>query len=126
MSMKSSRQFLLFSAIGAIGTGGHYACLIILVQCQLASPVVATTLGFAVGAAINYILNYRITFDSDKQHREALTKFLIVAAAGAVLNAGIMSAGLKIVDIHYLLIQLLATGIVLILNFSANKYWTFA
>ena len=124
--MKASRQFLLFSAIGAIGTGGHYACLIILVQLDLASPVIATTLGFAVGAAINYGLNYRFTFDSDKLHREALTKFLIVAATGAILNAGIMSAGLRSLDIHYLLIQLLATAIVLVLNFSANKYWTFA
>jgi len=124
--MKTSRQFLIFAGIGAIGTAGHYVCLIILVQLQLASPVLATTAGFAVGAIINYLLNYRFTFNSNKQHREALTKFLIVAVLGALINASIMSAGISLLELHYLLIQLLATAIVLVLNFSANKFWTFA
>jgi len=124
--MKTSRQFLIFAGIGAIGTAGHYACLIILVQLQLAAPVIATTVGFAVGAIINYLLNYRFTFNSNKQHRETLTKFLIVAILGAIINASIMSTGIKLLELHYLLIQLLATGFVLVFNFTANKFWTFA
>lgn len=124
--MKTSQQFLIFASIGAIGTVAHYATLILLVQIAHTDPVLATTIGFAVGALINYILNYRITFNSDKRHREALTKFLSVAVLGAITNGLIMSLGINIFDIHYLVIQLIATCIVLTLNFTANKYWTFA
>lgn len=124
--MKTSQQFILFTGIGAIGTAGHYATLILLVQARHTDPVIATTIGFTVGALINYLLNYRITFNSNKQHSEALTKFLSVAALGALINGLIMTAGINISDLHYLVIQVIATSIVLVFNFIANKYWTFA
>ncbi len=124
--MKTSQQFVLFTGIGAIGTAGHYATLILLVQALHADPVIATTIGFTVGALINYLLNYRITFNSNKQHTEALTKFLSVAALGALINGLIMTAGINISDLHYLVIQVIATSIVLVFNFITNKYWTFA
>ena len=124
--LKTSQQFFIYAGIGAIGTGGHYATLILLVQVLHTDPVIATTAGFIVGALINYILNYRITFNSNKEHRETLTKFFSVAGLGAIINGLIMSAGINMVDTHYLVIQVIATCIVLALNFIANKYWTFA
>ena len=124
--MKTTQQFFLYAGIGAIGTVGHYATLILLVQLIHTDPVFASTIGFIIGALINYLLNYRITFNSNKRHRETLTKFLIVAGLGAVINGAIMTAGINLFDIHYLVIQVVATGIVLALNFTANKYWTFA
>ncbi len=121
-----SKQFLIFAGIGIIGTSGHYATLILLVQLLYVEPVFATTIGFVVGALINYVLNYRITFNSNKKHRETLTKFLLVAAVGAAVNAVIMSTGISMFEVHYLLIQLFATSMVLVFNFMANKYWTFS
>lgn len=123
--MKTSQQFFIFTGIGAIGTAWHYAVLILLVQFIEAAPVIATTIGFTVGALINYLLNYRITFKSNKRHRETLTKFFSVAAMGAVINGLIMTTGINISELHYLIIQVIATSIVLTFNFIANKYWTF-
>jgi len=124
--VKTSQQFFIYAGIGAIGTVGHYATLVLLVQVIHTDPVFASTIGFIVGALINYLLNYRVTFNSNKRHREALTKFLIVAGLGAVINGAIMTAGINMFDIHYLVIQVVATCFVLALNFTANKYWTFA
>ena len=126
MPMKTLHQFLVFTGVGAIGTSGHYTVLILLVQFMHMDPVLATSIGFVVGALINYVLNYRITFNSSKRHREALAKFFVVAGLGAVVNGVIMSVGVVVLDVHYLMIQLFATGVVLVLNFIANKYWTFA
>ncbi len=124
--MKTPQQFLLYACFGAIGTIGHYATLILLVQVTHTEPVFASTIGFIVGALINYVLNYRITFNSRKRHRETLIKFLLVASLGAAINTTIMTVGINILDIHYLAIQVIATCFVLALNFTANKYWTFA
>ena len=128
--MKKNRgtlgQFLMFAGVGAIGTIGHYTVLIVLVQFWAVDPVVASTVGFVVGAIINYILNYHFTFQSDKQHTEALTKFLIVAIIGAGINTSIMYIGVENTRINYLLVQIFATGVVLLWNFVVNKLWTFA
>lgn len=120
------RQFIYFAGIGVIGTGGHYLTLILLVELLAINPGLATTAGFLVGALINYILNYRFTFRSSKRHSEALSKFLLVAAVGAVLNYAIMQGGLTYTSLHYLLIQVVATGVVLLWNFIVNKRWTFS
>ena len=119
-------QFLMFAGIGAIGTIGHYTVLIVLVQFWSVDPVFASSFGFVVGAVINYILNYHFTFQSDKQHAEALTKFLIVATIGAGINGFIMYIGVENTRINYLVIQVFATLVVLIWNFVVNKVWTFA
>ena len=124
--MKTSQQFIIYTGIGAIGTTGHYITLILLVQVIRTNPVIATTIGFVIGALINYALNYRLTFNSNKRHREALTKFFSVASLGAVINTAIMTVGINLLALHYLVIQVIATCFVLTLNFTANKYWTFA
>ena len=120
------QQLISFAGIGVVGTAGHYATLFFLVQFMHFPPVIATTIGFVVGAIINYVLNYHITFNSSKLHRETLTKFLVVAAAGAMANTLIMMLGIELFDLHYFIIQLFATGVVLLFNFLANRYWTFA
>lgn len=116
----------MFAGVGAIGTIGHYTVLIVLVQFWAMDPVIASTLGFIVGAIINYVLNYHFTFQSNKHHTEALTKFMIVAVIGAGINGLIMFIGIENTRINYLLVQIFATAVVLLWNFVVNKLWTFA
>jgi len=126
LSAKSTKQFITFASVGTIGTAGHYLTLFILVQIFLFDPVLATTLGFIVGALINYQLNYKITFKSNKSHYETMIKFFTIAILGGVLNSFLMFSGLKFTPLNYFIIQIMATIIVLTLNFVFNKIWTFS
>ena len=120
------KQFILFSGIGAIGTAGHYATLIILVEALGVAPLIASTLGFVVGALINYFLNYYYTFASNQSHRATMLKFAVVAMVGAITNSAVMHIALGWFGWYYLLAQVIATIWVLLWNFIANKLWTFA
>ena len=120
------KQLFLYSLIGAIGTIGHYVILIVLVEIFVIAPVTATTFGFIVGALINYFLNYYLTFRSQKSHSEALFKFTVVAVVGAGINSLIMYLGTEFGAMHYIVAQVIATGIVLLLTFTINKLWTFS
>lgn len=119
-------QFLTFTGIGAIGTLGHYTVLIGLVQRAEVDPVYASTLGFMVGAVVNYFLNYRFTFRSTKRHSDTILKFMVVAVVGMLINAAIMTVGVQVMNFNYLIIQIISTGIVLLSNFALNKVWTFS
>ena len=118
-------RFIRFAGVGAIGTLVHYGILILLVHGMSLNAVLASTAGFLAGAITNYLLNYHYTFASNKLHREAMTKFFAVALAGMLFNAMVMSVCTNIFHLHYLLAQVLATGIILLWNFSANHLWTF-
>lgn len=118
-------QFALFLVAGGIATAAHYSLLIILVTFSGADAVWASVAGYGLGALVGYILNYRFTFKSTRRHREALTRFLTVAVIGLGLNAGVMKVAVDVVGLHYLIAQILATGLVLVWNFVANKLWSF-
>jgi putative flippase GtrA len=120
------QQFLTFALIGAVGTAVHYAMLVALIEAWGVNATLATTVGFACGAAVNYTLNRRFTFASERSHQAALPQFLAVAALGAALNYAVFEALTDWPSVHYLVAQAIATGLVLVWNFVANRYWTFA
>ncbi len=119
------RQFICFAGVGAVGTAVQYMLLVLLVQAVEMYVVTASTLGMVAGATVNYFLNHRITFRSDKPHREAMVKFFSVAAGGVLLNGLLMALLADIMGFYYLLAQLVATALVLVWNFLVNRVWTF-
>ncbi len=118
-------QFLRYASAGAVGTACHYAVLIALVQLARTAPVIASTAGAVCGAIVNYALNHRFTFASDKPHAHALPRFALVSVAGIVLNALVMAAVLALASPPYLVAQVIATGAVLAAGFLVNRVWTF-
>lgn len=119
------RQFAHFSGVGLISATGHFGLLITLVQEMQVTPVAASAAGALLGAIINYSLNYHFTFRSRKRHREAALKFSVVAAIGLLLNTLLMWTGVELLGLHYLIGQIITTGLVLIWSFIGNRYWSF-
>ncbi|MGB8338726.1 MAG: GtrA family protein [Burkholderiales bacterium] len=118
-----ARQFMRYAGVGAIGTAGHFAVYITLVNLRL-GVTASSAVGFVVGALINYWLNYHYTFNSDQPHRLAMAKFFTVALVGLALNTLIVFI-LDHLQWHFLLAQAAATIVVLMWNFAANRRWTF-
>lgn len=125
MNAARLRHFLLFAALGAVGTVAQYTVLVGLVQGAGAGPVPASTLGFLAGGVVNYTLARRIAFRSSKPHREAATKFFLVAGVGLCLNALLMSTFTGIAGLPYLVAQVLTTGLLLFWHYGGNLLWTF-
>jgi putative flippase GtrA len=118
-------QFLVFSAVGAVGTTAHYCVLIVLHEFLAIAPVPASAVGFTVGALVNYALNYHVTFQSDAVHAAAMPKFYLIATVGFLLNIAVMWLMVRQLQVHYIAGQLVATGLVLAWGFAANSVWTF-
>ena len=117
-------QFLRYAGAGAVGTLAQYATLVLLVQVLAIGAVSASTAGAILGALVNYALNHRFTFASERTHAQALPRFATVAAFGIGVNA-LVVALLVHADVHYLLAQVVATGVVLVAGYLANRAWTF-
>jgi putative flippase GtrA len=118
-------KFISFAGVGAIGTTAHYIVYVSLVSLIDGDIVISSSLGFLTGAVINYYLNYIYTFRSSKEHSEAIIKFFIIAFIGLILNSTIILFASSLLDLHYLVSQIIATTFVLIWNFLGNHFWTF-
>lgn len=113
-----------FLTVGAIATFIQYAILVVLVELCAMKAAPASTLGFAVSAVANYLLNKRFTFGSSLRHRDAATRFVAVALLGLCLNYAAMLL-LMMIGANYFLAQFIATGAVLIVNFALGSMWVF-
>lgn len=117
-------QFLRFATVGAVATAAHYSVLIALKELAGVGPLIATTCGFGVGAVVSYSLNRIFTFATRPSYGRGLVKFLIVVGVGALLNVSIVAFFIE-QGLHYLIAQLIATGIVLIWNFTGARLVVF-
>ena len=117
-------RFVRFAAVGGVATAIQYAILILLVRGFGVGPTAASSIGFVLSAIVNYLLNYRFTFQSNRPHGPAATKFGLLAATGLLINAAIMHL-MTAAGVNYLLAQVCATGVVLFWNFIGNTLWTF-
>jgi putative flippase GtrA len=85
----------------------------------------ASTIGAAVGALVNYFLNYHITFKSITDHFSGMTKYFIVAVAAIFLNFIIMSFLVVNLQINYMIVQIFSSMITLSLAYVINARWSF-
>jgi putative flippase GtrA len=119
------QQFIAYVGVGALGTATQYLILLILVEGIGLGPVASSAAGYIVGAALNYLLNHRLTFHSITAHPVAMTKFAVVAAVGYCVNWLVMFLGTRWTAFSYLIVQMMATVTVLIWGFTVNSLWTF-
>jgi len=119
------RQAIAFLGVGVIATLCHYAVLVALVETGTLSVVPASAVGAFVGAAVGYLLNYRFAFDARSPHRSTAPRYLIVAAAALGMNTGLMAFFNGALSLPYLIAQVITTGLVFFLTFTAHRLWTF-
>jgi putative flippase GtrA len=120
------REFTRFAAAGGVGTVVHYMILVALVRAGDVQPVVGSIAGFAAGSLVNYGLSHRFVFRSTKPLRATVWKFYLVAAVGLVLNTVLMYIAVHFLALHYLVGQVVSTGVVLLSNYLLNSLWTFS
>ena len=77
-----------------------------------------------LGAQLAYFGNRRFTFSHKGGLGISWIRFQAVALAGALLGMALV-AGAVYAGLHYLLAQLMATALILLLTFLVNRNWTF-
>ncbi len=126
MTALARPAFGRYLLVGLLATTVHYALLVTLVEFAGAAAGPSAAFGAACGALAAYAGNRRFTFTRDAAHRQALPRFLTVAALGAVTNGAVVWTGTEVLGIHYLAAQVVATSIVMWGGFVLNRRWSFA
>ncbi len=116
-----AHRMLRYGAAGAMGTAAHYVLLFLLLGAL--GAVVASTIGAAIGALVNFLLARHWVFADRRELRFALPKFAVVAAVSLGVNAAILS--LMILSLPVFSAQLVATGCAFLTGYVLNDAWTF-
>ena len=119
-------QFLQFAAAGGLGTSAHYGVLYYLFdKSAVCSVILASIVGFACGAMVNFHLSHFWVFRSGVAYLPALAKFLCLAALGLIVHTLCMGVMISQLNWYHWPSQILTTHFLLIANFLLSRFWIF-
>ncbi len=120
-------KFLKFCAVGVSGTAIDFGLTWLCKEIFKIPKFIANAIGFVVAATNNYILNRIWTWGStNEQIGIEYTKFFVVSLIGLGLNTLILYIFNEKFKMNFYVSKVIATGVVMLWNFFANNYFTFA
>lgn len=121
-----SQQFMRFLLVGGTATAIHYAVLWLGHEQLGVDALWATSAGFVISALFNFLASYHFTFKSKQKLGVAALRFTVTSLIGLALNSMLFGGLHGPLGLHYMVAQVLATGVVLGWNFMAGKHFSFA
>lgn len=120
---KLMQQILRFGVVGGIAFLIDYISLIICKEVFGLNVLLSAAIAFTISVIFNYILSVKWVFDVNKEKSEKknFILFIIFSVIGLILTEIIMWFGTDILKIHYLIVKIIATGIVMVFNFVTRK-----
>jgi putative flippase GtrA len=120
---KLFKQILKFGVVGGIAFIIDYVTLIICREVFGINVLLSAGIAFTVSVVFNYILSIKYVFDvnKEKSSKRNFILFIVFSILGLVLTEIIMWLGTDILNIHYLIVKIFATGVVMVFNFVTRK-----
>ncbi|WP_054112472.1 GtrA family protein [Marinagarivorans algicola] len=118
-----SREIIVFLTVGGSSTAVQLVLLTAMIELFALPKVTASACSYLLSAIYNYLMNYHLTFNSNKGHKETLPKFIIVVIIGITINT--LSFSGFLIFTPYLMAQIGAVFITLMANFTLHKFWIY-
>ena len=118
-------RFSHYLLVGAAATAAHGLVMAALVEAAAVPPWLASGIGATVGAQLAFEGNRWLTFAHQGSRATAWWRFIATAALGALLGMAMVAVAVDW-GLHYLVAQALASALILVLGFLANRRWSFA
>ncbi len=131
MSEIFTKAFLLkFVKFGVVGFSGLFIDFGLTYLCKEIFKIqkyVSNAIGFTVAATSNYFLNRIWTFQStNPEIAIEFFEFLLISIIGLGLNTLILYWVINRFKLNFYVSKIFAIGVVIIWNFLANAFFTFA
>ena len=116
-------QFMKFGVVGVIAFVIDYGLMVVLTELAGVNYLISATISFTVSVVFNYLASMRYVFT----HKQGLSRrrefviFVVLSVIGLAINNLCMWAGVELLGVHYLIVKIFATAVVMVWNFVTRK-----
>ena len=120
---KPLAQLMKFGVVGFIAFLIDYGLLAFCTEILHINYLVSATIGFTVSVVFNYLasMRYVFTHKEEMSRRREFIIFVVLSIVGLVINNAILWAGVELLHVHYLIVKIFATAVVMVWNFVTRK-----
>lgn len=116
-------QIMKFGVVGVVAFCIDYGLLALLTEVFAVNYLASATVSFTVSVVFNYAASMRYVFT----HKEGMSRrrefviFVVLSVIGLAINNLCMWAGVELAGVHYLVVKIGATFVVMVWNFVTRK-----
>lgn len=122
---KSFKSFIKFGVVGVLNTLINWLIFGVLNFLGV-YYILANVIAYCIATANSYIFNSKWVFEYNGENKKGTTiKFVILNLIGLGLNTTILYFLVDIANLNKLISLVIATGIVMVVNYIVNKLWVF-
>lgn len=116
-------QFMKFGVVGFLAFIIDYGLLALLTEVFSVNYLVSATISFIASVVFNYVasMRYVFTHKEDMSRRREFIIFVVLSVIGLIINNALMWAGVELLHVHYLIVKIVATAVVMVWNFVTRK-----
>ncbi len=116
-------QIVKFGLVGVVAFLIDYIFLYIFTEWCGINYFISASLSFCLSVVFNYFASVLWVFkvNKSKEQRSVFTIFIFLSFAGLCLNQVMMWMGVELIDLHYLVVKIGATAVVMVFNFVTRK-----
>jgi putative flippase GtrA len=118
-------QFIKFGIVGISNTLLTLAVYTLLLKVFGVWYLGASAIGFVAGTINSFLLNRRWTFRGHVGDSLTPVRWTVVQCTGLAINEGLLYVFVNNAGLDKLVSQILATAVVTVTTFVANRAWTF-
>lgn len=124
---KVAREFFKFAVVGLGGTVVNIGILYSLTEYFNVYYILSALIAFCIALTFNFICNTLWTFGDNMRTDIArkYSSFFLVSVCALLVNIVFLYIFTEFLRIYYIVSQVIAIGIALMINFIGNKIWTF-
>jgi putative flippase GtrA len=119
------RQLFRFLVVGVANTAFGYAIIFACMYLAGLSAELSNAIGYGIGLMVSYVMHKVFTFNSDRPHREAFVRFLVVFAVAYAANLLVLVILVRGIGVHEAVSQVIASAVYVITSFIMNKLYVF-
>lgn len=116
-------QIVKFGLVGVVAFLIDYVFLYIFTEWCGIHYFISASLSFCISVVFNYFASILWVFkvNKSKEQRLVFAIFIFLSFAGLCLNQVMMWLGVELIDLHYLVVKIVATAVVMVFNFVTRK-----
>lgn len=121
--IKLIKQIIRFGFVGFLCFFIEYGIMVLLTEVFDVYYMVSTTAAYCISTVVNYILSVTIVFETDKNKNrfKEFLLFVLLSVIGLGVNELCMLTGVELLHIHYMIVKIGATAVVMVFNFVTRK-----
>lgn len=123
--LRFTRQIISYGIFGSLGALSDFGVYTLLVNQAQWAPLASNFVSVPVGILVSFTFNSRITFRRSDRTLQRALRFFTVGLTGLALSTSLLALFTHVFGVSPLLAKALTLPPVVLLQFLANRYWTF-